>query len=345
MTIQERLDSRRVLGGRVELPVGTHELSQTLTIDGSCLYLIGEAWACNTDPNGVFESRQGTKLRMRGTDYPALRIGRRCDPISGAAVRDLGVQGDIPGMDTRPLVDPEHPEWAAGLCLDAVRTDQCEFSKLSMCGLASGVCVSDDAEVDACTFEKINVDGCGNGFYFAPRASYYTHIRQCVIADNPFYGIYVKGRGHTHNLEIFDNLLVRNGGAFADKRAAVMLDGVSAVDVCRNLIDAPGVFWYYPDDATRNGQRQPSKRETVGLWVKGHQNRIRDNVLRNGSCEGMIVEGDGNILLNNLCDADVIVRGQGNTVCNLVLTRPEARLIVEGEATVTGVPAERIVKR
>ena len=344
--LQERLDGLCERGGRLELAAGAYERERPLWLDGSGICLSGECWACNTDPNGVFETRWGSKLRMRGTDYAAICIGRTCDPISGAAVRELGVQGDIPGMDTRPLVNAQEPWRASGLCLDAVRTDQCEFSRLSFCGLANGVYVGGAAEVDACVFEKINVDGCANGFYFAPQASYYAHIRQCVIADNPYYGIYVKGRGRMHNLEIFDNHLVRNGGCFTDEQegAAIFLDGAQACDVCRNLIDAPGVYWHYPDGATRNDERQPSRRTTVGLRVKGNGNRIRDNVFRNGT-QAMLVEGDGNVILNNLCDGDIEVRGQGNVVHNVIFTKPQARLIVAGEATVMGVPQERIIRR
>ncbi len=62
---------------------------------------------------------------MHGREYPALLMGDKQDPISGAIIRDIGVQGDINGMDTRSLVDFSAQEKAAGLCLNRVHADQC----------------------------------------------------------------------------------------------------------------------------------------------------------------------------------------------------------------------------
>lgn len=349
--IQNALDALSVRGGRLNLPCGRYEIERTITVDVSSLCLSGDVWSCNTDPNGVFEPKHGTKLRMRGQDFPAIAVGRQNDPISGAIVRDLGIQGDIVGMDTRPLVDRNAPEKSAGLCLDSVRTDQCEFSKISFCGLSNAVSATGNAEIDACVFEKLNTDGCGNGFRFSPRASFYAQFRACICADNPYYGFYGGGSGsRIHNLMIFDTTFVRNGGAFTDGDgflpAAVLLDGVSRSDVSRCLFDDPGTFWYYDSDATENRRRQPSHRRTVALYVIGNENRIRDNVFLHSSDDSIRIDGKGNVLLSNIVDGDVRIRGEHNTVASLVFTKPEARLILEGAArettTVIGVPEERI---
>lgn len=337
-------------GGKIELPSGQYDIDSSVVLDYSSTALSGEIWSCNTDPNGVFESMHGTKIRMHGRDYPAICVGREHSPISGAVIREIGVQGDIVGMDTRKLVDFDAPEKAAGLCLDSVRTDQCAFVRMSFCGLLSAVCVTGHAEVDACRFERINTDGCGNGFYFVPQASYYAQIHSCVVADNPYYGVYARGR-RMHNLLISDTHFVRNGGAFEDDRrlpAAVLFDQVSHSEVARCLFDAPGTFWYYDDDATENNQRQPSYRKTVALHVIGNENRIRDNTFLHSSDDAIRVEGKGNVLMNNIADGHVRISGEGNQAINLVFTKPEARLILCGAAAhstyVTGVAEERIVR-
>lgn len=339
-------------GGRLNLPCGRYDLAAPLVIDTPSLCLSGDVWACNIDPNGVFESMHGTKLRLAESGIPAIRLGAT-RTLSGTVIRDLGIQGNIPGMDTRCLTDFENPLSSAGLVLDSVRTDQCEISKLSFCGLGSAVVATGNAEIDACIFEKINTDGCGNGFFFAPRASYYARVRACIAADNPYYGFYAGGVGKTlHNLEIFDCHFVRNGGSFTDgdtkKPAAVLFDGISSCAVSHCIFDDPGTFWYYDDTATENTQRQPSHRKTVALWVIGNKNRIRDNTFLRSSDDSIRIEGDGNILLSNIADGSVRIYGTGNTVANLIFTSPSARLILEGEAqnttTIIGVPEERIVR-
>ena len=290
---------------------------------------------------------------MRGTGYPAFMIGRNCDPVSGSILRDFGIQGDISGMDTRPLVDFEAPEKAAGLCLSAVRTDQCAFTKLAFCGLANAVAATGNAEIDACIFEELNTDGCGNGIWFAPRASYYARVRSCVFADNPYYGVYLGGANrHIHNLEILDSHFVRSGGAFTEEDgqlpAAVFFDHITGCAITHCIFDAPGTFWYYDANAVRNDERQPIRRITPALRIIGDENRIRDNTFRNSSGDSISIRGNGNILIGNIADGDVRISGVGNIVATLVFTKPGARLILEGAAKETtviqGVEEWRIVR-
>jgi len=351
--IQAGLDALSARGGRLELPCGRYDIHKPIVVDTSAVCLSGGVWACNTDPNGVFETSYGTKIRMRGTGYPALIAGLNNDPVSGAIIRDLGVQGDIKGMDTRPLVDFSAVEKSAGLCMSTVRTDQCAFQKLAFCGLGTAVAFTGNAEVDACAFTELNVDGCGNGFYLAPRASYYVRVRSCVVGDNPYYGLYLGGKGKTiHNFEITDCHFVRSGGGFTDadgqQPAAVFFDHVSDCSIAHCLIDAPGTFWYYDANATRNEERQPSTRVTPGLRVIGSRNRIRDNTFLNSSGDSIQIYGDGNVLMGTIADGNVRISGVGNTVATLVFTKPDARLILEGDArdttVILGVEESRIVK-
>ncbi|MBQ9071026.1 MAG: hypothetical protein IJY23_06760 [Clostridia bacterium] len=350
--IQSELDAHAARGGLIQLDSGRYDVEKSIILDTSSLSLSGGVWACNVDPNGVFESKFGTKLRLHGNDYPALLIGKSRD-VSGTIVRDLGVQGDIAGMDTRPLVDFDAPEKAAGICLDSVRTDQCAFSKLSFCGLANAVTATGNSEIDACIFENINTDGCGNGFWFSPRASYYARVRSCIMGDNPYYAFYLGGEGKfIHNLEILDSHFVRNGGAFTDADgrlpAAVFFDHVSKCAITHCIFDAPGVLWYYDDDAKKNDERQISKRKTPALRIIGNENRIRDNTFLNSSDDSIRIEGNKNVLIGNIADGNVRISGEGNTVATLVFTKPDARLILEGKAKDTtvllGVEEWRVVR-
>ena len=341
-------------GGCLELESARYNLERTVTIEECSQKILGKVWACNTDPNGVFESPNGTKLRLMGRDFPAIRVGDKTNPISGSKVCELGIQGDIPGMDTRVLVDFRHPERSAGICIDKVRCDQCAFTDISFCGLANAVCTSGTAMTDACVFERLNVDGCGNGFWINSAVSVYSHIRYCVAADTPYYGAYVDGAGkRMHNLEIMSTHFVRNGGAFTEDDgmlpAAVLLKDVHRCEVTHCLFDNPGTFWLYSDDSKDNGEkREIITRKTPALRIIGNEHRIRDNTFYNSSDDSIVIEGHGNILLGNICAGNVRIKGRASYIANLVFTKPESRLILEADDNSTvifGVEEHRIVRK
>ena len=338
-------------GGRVLLPEGDVRVREPLCLTASSARLSGETWAYASDPNGVFEGSGGAKLRRAGNGFPLLSVGAAGLVSGGVSADNLGFFGDIAGMDTRPLFDPlaASPAPDAGLYFGGGRVDQGHFSRLSFGGLGAGIYAGGGAELDACTFEALNLDGCAVGVYFAPRASYYTRFSRSVIADNPYFGlIAVGGAGrNVHNLDISENLFVRNGGALPAEMpgaAAVVLRGVNGARVRDNLFDAPGTFWFYPEEAARNEDRQPMRRPLPALRVSGDRCVISGNVFRASSAESAIVEGDGNVLLGNVADGDVIVRGDGCTVSGLAFTSPAARLRIHGHCTVTGVDPARIVE-
>lgn len=332
--IAHRLAELRKTGGRILLPVGEYELGEPLVLDVPSTRLEGEVWAYNLDPNGVFETPYGTKLRLKGRSFPALSVGVEGIP-AGVIVRDLGIQGDLRGMDTRPLLDPHRFSASAGLHFGGQRVDQGEFSKISCCGLAVAVCADGNAEIDACCFEKINMDGCCIGVYYSPRASYYAHFRQCIVADTPSFGFYFDSTGRSiHNVDVTDVHFVRNCGSspLAEEPAAVYWRNVSRCAFRDNLVDAPGTFWYYGEDAADNRDKQVIRTPAVGLKVEGHRNRITGNTFLNSSRESVLVVGNGNVLMNNLADGNVILEGEGNVVSGLVFTSPEACLILRGAA-------------
>ena len=346
--LQTALDSLSAHGGAVRLPAARYDLTKSIEMNLSGTCIAGDVWACNTDPNGVFETPYGAKLRVNGKGFPALRVGTD-HLVSGCLVREVGVQGDIVGMDTSTHFDIADPTAAAGLVMDAVRTDQCTFTRMSFCGLGAGIAVAGNAEVDACRFEDCNTDGCGVGLYFSPHASYYARVQRCVMADSPYYGAFVDGRGkHIHNLEITETHFVRNGGCLTPdmpQPAAVSLLQVSSCAVERNNFDDPGTFWYYEPTATANNQRQPRKQTLVALHVSGNRNRIRDNVFQHSKGTAVILEGDCNVMMNNITDGDVIVSGKGNVICGLALLK-DARLILRNaqDTVISGVPEDRIVR-
>jgi parallel beta-helix repeat protein len=314
--------------------------------------LRGEIWACNTDPNGVFEPKNGTKLRRIGTGFPSILVGND-RTLSGNNVSNLGIQGDIVGMDTRAAFDAARPWASAGLYFGRERVDQGDFSKISCCGLACAVSIAEDAEIDACDFRKINADGSCVGIYFSPRASYYARFYRCVVADTPSYGFFADGHGKwIHNMDIADCHFVRNAGAnhlTGHPSAAVCLSGLSRCSFRDNLVDAPGVFWYFEPTATENTDKTVYEGPALGLWVEGNENRITGNVFLNSSAESVYIKGKGNVLMNNTADGDVVIAGEGNFINGLAFTKPDARLILTGAAAGTtrvfGVEENRIVRR
>lgn len=350
--IQAALDRKRESGGCVSLGTGTHTLTEPLVLDTPSTRLSGEVWAYNLDPNGVFETPFGTKLRLSGKDFPAIRIGK-ARPPAGVMITDLGIQGDIVGMDTRRLFTPQDPSASAGLCFDAQRVDQGEFSKISCCGLAVAVSATEEAELDACIFERVNMDGCCVGVYMRPRAAYYSHFRHCIVADTPAWGFYFDGTGRSsvYNVDITDTHFVRNCGSLPikdEEAAAVLLKGAKSWIFRDNLVDSPGTYWHYSDHATRNEERQIFKADAVGLAVRGDKNRILGNIFLGCRNDAISVIGNENILMNNVCSSDVVIEGEGNIVSALVFSSPEARLILRGAARerteIIGVDSARIVK-
>lgn len=337
--IQAEVDALKERGGKISLPCGRYSIEETIKVDIPCIHIDGDSWSYSSDPNGVFESLYGTKLRLN-KDIPALRVGLE-HTTEGLLFENFGVQGNLVGMDTRTFMSAEGPKGGTGIVFSHTRMDQAEFSKLTFCGLGCAFLFNEDAEIDACNFERNNVDGCAVGVWFAPRAAYYNVFRKFVFADNPYYGFYADGTGkNMHNLELTDNVFVRTGGAFYEELgllpAAVYFNNIDNSLIRDNLIDDPGTFWYFEPDADKNDMRQPSHRDTEALVVRGKGNRIMNNVITNTTTTAIHIIGDNNVLLNNIVDNDVVIEGQNNQVVGLVFTNPNAKLIVNGEVVRIG---------
>lgn len=349
--IQSALDGVRELGGKAYIPCGEYTVDKTVIVDTPSSCLEGECWAYSSDPNGVFEAQCGTKLRLCGNGHSAISVGVNA-LAAGVCITSLGVQGDIKGMDTRPLINTENISAASGLHFGAARIDQGEFSKLSFCGLGTGICAEGTAELDACTFSRINTDGCGIGIYFAPRSSYYTQFKDSIVADTPSYGFYANGSAaRMFNIVLSNMTFVRNCGSNPTGLgvdAAVYLKDVASFILRDNLFDSPGTFWYYSASATKNEERKPTTVAAAGLMLEGNKCRILQNIFTHSSCESIRVTGHQNILMCNISDGDVIIEGRDNTVVDHVFTSADARLILKGDAAqstvVVGVPESRIVR-
>lgn len=351
--ITNALAEKKERGGAVFLPVGEYTVETPVLMETPSTRIQGEVWAYNLDPNGVFETRFGTKLRLKGRAHPAISIGAK-DMPAGCMISDIGIQGDIVGMDTRAMFDPEHPYASAGLYFGGERVDQGDFAKISNCGLAVGVSCAENTEIDACDFRKINVDGCCVGFYFAPRATYYTRFHRCIVGDTPSFGFYATSpdeRMRISNLTICDTHFVRNSGAnhiTGVEPAAVFLKGVSMSTFMNNKIDDAGTFWHFEPDAKSNSDKTVYKTPAIGLYMIGKRSQIMNNVIQRSSRESIVIHGNENVLLGNVVDGDVVIEGEGNIVNGLAFTKPEARLILKGAAATTtsvlGVEPERIVR-
>ncbi len=350
--IEKAMQALTARGGSVRLENARYDISAPIVIDTPCVRLSGEIWGYPSDPNGVFEAHHGTKIRLQGKDFPAILVGKS-QTLSGNIVSDIGVYGDCIGMDTRPLYSLELPTSSVGLAFTNVRSDQCHFSKLSFCGLACGIYAAESAKIDACRFEGINTDGCYMGVMFAPSAAYYPRFDKVIVADTPAFGFLLDGTNSLmHNVEIQDCHFVRNGGSFRqdctpEKTAAVMFKNVNNCLIRNSLIDYAGVFWYYEPTAKENTEKQVEKNPCASLWVCGNKNRVLANTISHSSGDSIIVEGNENILIGNIVDGNVVIKGNGNVVQSLVFTSKDARLIISEDSTDTlifGVPEERIVK-
>ncbi len=129
--IQNAIDSLGLRSGRVHLAAEQHEITKTVCLDRPSILLEGDSWAYSRDPNGVFEGLHGAQLRLRGRGFPALSVGVT-HTAEGCMVRDLGIQGDIPGMDTRKVFDFENPLRSSGLTLSKKRVDQALLRKTTV---------------------------------------------------------------------------------------------------------------------------------------------------------------------------------------------------------------------
>lgn len=88
--------------GRIHLSAQQYNITEPILIDRPCVRLEGEMWAYSSDPNGVFESRYGTQLRLRGKGFPALSVG-----VTHTAEGCVIIEGDGNVISGLVLTKPE----------------------------------------------------------------------------------------------------------------------------------------------------------------------------------------------------------------------------------------------
>ena len=88
--------------GRIHLSAQQYNITESILIDRPCVRLEGEMWAYSSDPNGVFESRYGTQLRLRGKGFPALSVG-----VTHTAEGCVIIEGDGNVISGLVLTKPE----------------------------------------------------------------------------------------------------------------------------------------------------------------------------------------------------------------------------------------------
>ena len=72
---------------------------------------------------------------------------------------------------------------------------------------------------------------------------------------------------------------------------------------------------------------QPASRPIAKTRTK-----IKDNTFLNSSTYSIYIKGDGNVLLNNICDGDVYIDGENNVISNLIFTKDTSKLILTSKA-------------
>ena len=76
---------------------------------------------------------------------------------------------------------------------------------------------------------------------------------------------------------------------------------------------------------------------------------ISGNIFKSSSRESIVINGNKNVLTNNVCDGDVVISGSGNIINCLAFTTENAKLILSDDACNTteifGVSPDRIIRQ
>lgn len=309
-------------GKKVYLPSNEYLLKSPIKID-KAINLQGEFRYYPNDPNGVFENVGGAKLKTEG-NFNAVEIST--DLIGGILISEIGVQGNIYGMDTRNSFDEK--DISSGISIIKGRIDQGNFNRISVTGKPSAISILKGGEIDATLFQNVNTDGCAVGVYFCPEHTYYARFDSCVIADTPDCGFYAKSNGSSHDLSITNCYFVRNAGQAKFSNNAVYISGINSVNFTNNVIDDTGTFWYYHPTAKSNGDKTEIKENATSLYINGNKCIISNNQIVGGTGNAVILEGDDNLISSGIYDKNIIISGNNNTVNGVKLLNG-AKLILK----------------
>lgn len=330
-------------GGKIRVPNGTYIISNPIYLIQKNIHIEGDIWNYANDPNGVWESNNGTKLKATRQDMPIMALTGSSN-LSGGRIAQVGFQGIVANSNTRDLFSISNAGNDCGISMPTARIDQFELYRVAFCGLASGISVT-GGSIDACIFDRVNTDGCNVGIYFHPSNTYYAKIKDSIIADCPAQGIHIgKSAIDPHDLQMLnlDGLvLVRNCGAMTDEQLAES-EAASALiknvrfSIIRNCeIDNTGVWWEYFSNADRS--RTIHTMIATGLILEGYYNQVINNRINGATGYSLDLRGNNNIVSNNQLYADdsVMITGNNNKIKDCDITSKSAYSIeVSGNSNI-----------
>lgn len=315
-------------GGKVRIPSATFDVSNPIVINKKCIKIEGDSWNYPNDPNGVYESNEGSKLNVS-----AGNNGIQINGASGATISDIGFSGQFKDGQVKGTFNINNPIKDAGLVSLSGRNDQMLISRVSSQGMSAGFCIVPNGSIDACMFEHLNADGCNIAFFFSPKNNYYTTIKESIFSDCPAFGVCVKkntmsGAYESQMLTVDGIVCVRNGGGFTpeqleqfgeDMAASMLIADVIQSRIINNQIDDCGSYWdttlystvgrliEYADsyDIIKDDGTVYATKDYIydcnGLVFKGVNSLIANN--RVGGCRGgfaLKVLGNNNNIIGNI---------------------------------------------
>lgn len=292
-------------GGKVRIPSANFLLTRPIIVSSRSIKIEGDSWNYPNDPNGVYASNEGSKLKV-DVDGSGLQLNN----ASGTTISDIGFQGQYTNGEVKGTFDRTMPIKNSGICSVVGRNDQMEISRVSCQGLSAGFSIVPNGDIDATIFERLNADGCNIAFLFSPKDTYYAKVRDSIFADCPAYGVCVikNTMSDAHNLQMLtiDGIVcVRNGGGFSkqqleqfgnDMAAGMLISGVVYSMIINNQIDNSGVYW----DTTRASEVgylfEYANSENIISNNTGEVFATKDYVY---DCHGLILEGHETLVSNN----------------------------------------------
>jgi len=301
-------------GGKVRVPAKTFSVSTAVRVTTN-VHIEGDIWNYSGYPNGVYPSEMGSKLALLNANIAAIELSTI--GAYGVRIAQIGIQGMVLNSNTQGLFSVANNGKHCGISL-LTGADQCELYRITCTGLAVGI--SAYGYIDACLIDRVNTDGCNVGIYFHPRGSYYTKIKDSIIADCPSQGIWVGKVTDPISTLILDGLvLVRNCGGITSTQlleseaASALITGVdkSRISNCQ-IVDTGNWSEYF----TVGDGVTPTKHTVIatGLILDGTTCMVVDNIIDKATGHSAIFRGSANQIINNYFGADDCVLISGNSM-------------------------------
>ena len=305
-------------GGKVVIPIGEYTISSPIIIKKDCINLEGEIWNYPAHPNGVYESNNGSKLKLASSNIPAIKLSQIWN---GWRIAQIGVAGTVSNGGTKGLFDKSNPGINCGLLINTY-TDQFEVNRVSFEGLAAGI-VGINCTWDAGIISRVNADGCNIGIYLETDSTYYDKIKDCILSDCPAFGMYIKSNSSFEGLEICGNVMVRNGGGLTsqqiedfggeDEIASCVIKGLRNSIFKHNFIHQPGV-WMNSTSGTPTAEYQ----DMYGVLFDASMSSFENNNIQGD--KGNIIRGNRVNVANNVMLSKLMIYGENHLVSGNILS-------------------------